>query len=77
MRQRIQQAVASGDTATIREMRQNLQQSGDSTVARFREGGAPQQGGNQQQPRVRQDGNQQPAEQPAQQQTQAPQSSNQ
>ena len=61
-RQRIQQAVASGDTAAIREMRQGMQQSGDSTVVRLREGGAQQ--GNQQQPagtRVRQEGNQQPA----------------
>jgi len=81
-RERIQQAVASGDTTALREMRQNMQQSGDSTVVRFREGavtregGAPQQGNQQQSAgaRVRQDGNQQP---PAQQPVQAPPSSNQ
>ena len=60
MRQRIQQAINnSGDTALIREMRQNMPQ-GDSTVVRFREGGPPQ--GNQQQQqgaRVREGGDQQ------------------
>jgi hypothetical protein len=52
-RQRIQQAVASGDTATIREMRQGMQQSGDTTTVRIREGaqqGAQQGNPQQQQP---------------------------
>ena len=57
MRQRIQQAINnSGDTALIRELRQNMPQ-GDSTVVRLRDGG-PQQGNQQQQQgaRVREGG---------------------
>ena len=75
MRERIQQAINnSGDTALIREIRQNMPQ-GDSTVVRLREGG-PQQGNQQQQQgaRVREGGAQQQGNQPQgnQQQPAAP-----